>query len=395
DLNVDETAWDAHVLVVEDNDLNQEVVLHLLGQLGITADVASSGAEALAMVREFASGGTTYDLVLMDIQMPEMDGFEATRLLRQCPTHRQMPIIAMTAGVFASDRHDSSDAGMDDHLSKPIDPRQLARVLHRWLPVTTRRMATRRDSNVDAERVRGTEDSSERVLDVPTGLSYCSGLEAVFVSRLSRWLSDASPLAARLGAVRNQADAVGLRDDIHLLVSSAGYLGARDVSTLASRLESVLAADHTDPATSPSDVGQASPIATEAGLLADAITLVKSRVASLYPDALRNAQAVEENRPHSARDGHDDPIEAAATVADAIVARRDEMHELLRADDATASRYLDTHYRELASVFAVDHPSFDAFVAHVHRFDFAAALDTLERAVLERSDGSDHPAAPE
>ncbi len=117
------------LLLAEDNALNQEVAGELLRQLGFAVDVAGDGLIAVERAR-----GQRYDLILMDIQMPRLDGLQATRQIRALPGHAQTPIVAMTANAFAEDRATALACGMNDHLPKPVDPAQLARVLARLLP---------------------------------------------------------------------------------------------------------------------------------------------------------------------------------------------------------------------------------------------------------------------
>jgi len=117
------------VLVVEDNPVNQKVALRQLALLGVQADVAANGLEALTMTADVA-----YDLVLMDCQMPDLNGYEATAAIRRADGPNQsVPIVAMTADVVTADRQRSLDAGMSDYLSKPIELDELARVLRTWL----------------------------------------------------------------------------------------------------------------------------------------------------------------------------------------------------------------------------------------------------------------------
>ncbi|MBU0604412.1 MAG: PAS domain S-box protein [Gammaproteobacteria bacterium] len=118
----------ARILLVEDNPVNREVALALLEDIGMSADVALDGVEALERLAD-----ASYDLVLMDMQMPRMDGLEATRRLRRMPGLAGLPVLAMTANAFAEDRKACAAAGMNDFVPKPVDPAAFHRVLLHWL----------------------------------------------------------------------------------------------------------------------------------------------------------------------------------------------------------------------------------------------------------------------
>ena len=115
------------VLLVEDNEINQEVAIGLLEDAAIQVDLAENGEIAVRMAQK-----NDYDAVLMDMQMPVMDGIEATRAIRSDPRFQDLPIIAMTANAMAADREKCLNAGMNDHIGKPIDPDELFSVLLRW-----------------------------------------------------------------------------------------------------------------------------------------------------------------------------------------------------------------------------------------------------------------------
>ena len=118
----------ARVLVVDDEPVNQEVTLALLSRLKLSVDVVGNGAEAVERVQS-----TDYALVLMDVQMPVMDGLAAARAIRLLPGRRRLPILAMTANAYAEDREVCLAAGMNDHITKPVAPSRLYACVLRWL----------------------------------------------------------------------------------------------------------------------------------------------------------------------------------------------------------------------------------------------------------------------
>lgn len=123
----------SHILVAEDNAINREVAMALLESMGFVVDTAKDGVEAVELVRT-----GNYDLVLMDIQMPRMDGLEATRQIRELPGQKDLAVLAMTANVFADDRHACLEAGMNDFVAKPVELLDLVMKISLWLSKTGR-----------------------------------------------------------------------------------------------------------------------------------------------------------------------------------------------------------------------------------------------------------------
>jgi len=156
------------VLLVEDNAMNQQIATELLSSVGIEVRLAGNGREAVELLAS-ESGDPSIDAILMDIQMPEMDGYEATRLIRQLPSYARIPIIAMTAHAMAEEREKVATAGMNDHISKPIIPRNLFRTLYHWARpgMTMKEMV--------ADKLR----NGQRVLPSLPGVNFKEGLERV------------------------------------------------------------------------------------------------------------------------------------------------------------------------------------------------------------------------
>ncbi|MGM9490890.1 response regulator [Ideonella sp. YS5] len=228
----------ARVLLVEDNPLSQQVASEFLTRAGMKVSVAATGIEAVDRVRQ-----QRFDLVLMDMQMPEMDGLQATRLIRTLPHGHGLPIIAMTASALAQDRQDCLAAGMDGHVAKPIEPSELARTLLAWI-----RPGARQDPPVAATATGSPLPDDPAALErALPGVAVREALARVAGDvRMYRYLLQAfvqhhggdEEQIARLAAA---ADRVELGRVAHKLSGSAGMLGLLEVWATARELSARLA----------------------------------------------------------------------------------------------------------------------------------------------------------
>lgn len=218
------------VLLVEDNEINQEVAQHLLEGQGITVDVAGDGAAAVERVR-----ARRYDVVLMDVQMPTMDGLEATRLIRTLPGCQDLPIIAMTATALAEERQRCLEAGMNDFVSKPVEPTHLFGILDRWL----KKPAT---ASAPAAMPAGTPSTppGRPVIDPQIGIRYLGGNATAYLRILGRFPAREADAAGRIRQALAMADTSGARRLAHTLKSTAGTLGMEALNVVAAELEQAL-----------------------------------------------------------------------------------------------------------------------------------------------------------
>jgi CheY-like chemotaxis protein/HPt (histidine-containing phosphotransfer) domain-containing protein len=248
-------------LLAEDNPVNQEVAFAMLEALGCRVEVVTNGQEAITAVTR-----ATYDLVLMDCKMPELDGFAATREIRtwerttavaheaaqgnQQPPHPPLPIIAITANAVAGERERCLAAGMNDYLSKPFTQAQLYAVLERWCP---------RQQNQDDGRVEAPTQSNGALLPqvpslvqpvlLPTlddtvlgsirALEQKRGTMNLLQRLITQYFSRAPQLLQTIKASLLRGDAAGVHMAAHSLKSSSATLGALPLATLCGTLEAL------------------------------------------------------------------------------------------------------------------------------------------------------------
>ncbi len=338
------------VLLVEDNRVNQEVARELLQDGGLQVTVADNGQVALTMAQR-----ARYDLVLMDVQMPVMDGLEATRRLRQLDDYRQTPILAMTASAFAEERQECMDAGMWDHIAKPVDPLRLYETLLRWLPTPA----------ASASSVPASQEKAPSRQEHPRLLEQLRGVAGLDVEAGLRTLRNKLPSYLRLlqqfaryhhhdaGLIR-QALLRGQCDEAqriaHSLKGVAGNLGLFNLGESAALLEQTLR-----------DGGSAAEVAAQVDRLEPALRDSVEALARLLPEAET----------------------VVAEEVDRAQLRRvlGELAALLAEDDLGAAHHYQRHAALIAAALGTRVATALSWQIEQYRFD--QALETLKAATQD------------
>ncbi|MEH6625637.1 MAG: MASE3 domain-containing protein [Motiliproteus sp.] len=233
------------ILLAEDNPINREVATELLSSAGLLVDTAENGRQALERIHQHV-----YDLVLMDLQMPEMDGIEATRLIRSIPMQSNLPVLAMTANIFEEDRQTCREVGMNDFVAKPVDPENLYLTLSKWLPeknvgqgsggtARAEPAAAKNQSEVVADQMRQQLDAIDG-LEAKIGLRNMRGDARAYLRLLSQFDQSHGDDAEQLRQAFDLSDFDGARNLTHTLKGTAGTLGLTDMQEISMLLETRL-----------------------------------------------------------------------------------------------------------------------------------------------------------
>ncbi len=221
----------ARVLLVEDNELNQDVALEVLRGGGCIVAVASNGEDALRMVQE-----ERFDIVLMDLQMPRMDGITATAEIRKNPSLNSMPVIAMTANVMKEDRDRCLAAGMNDFIAKPIDPDEMFSVMRRYYSGTGGSETIRRESvdrmDVKVPNIEG--------VDTQGGLKRVLGNVKLYLDLLERYRDGQRDAVKRIREALKEGDLSTAERQAHTLKGVSGNIGALGIQSIASQIEEAI-----------------------------------------------------------------------------------------------------------------------------------------------------------
>jgi two-component system sensor histidine kinase/response regulator len=234
----------AHILLVDDNSINQEVATEFLRDVGMSVEVASNGRECLNALH-----CRPYDLVLMDIQMPVMDGLEATRRIRQNKRFKDLPVIAMTAHAMTGDREKSLAAGMNDHITKPIDPAKLYQALKKWIGKKQAETPGRESAPESLGSASG--DLPLPLLpgiDQQEALKILNHKTSLFVRMLYDFLKNYSSLPTTLRELSAAGDWAEIQRKAHAIKGVAGYIGSAPLVNAAAALEEALRNDQREQA---------------------------------------------------------------------------------------------------------------------------------------------------
>lgn len=231
----------ARILLAEDNAINRQVAQEILEELGLVVELADNGRK---VIEKLMDPGTHFDAVLMDIQMPEMDGFEAAQIIRNELDNQTIPIIALTAHALEYEKRRCLEAGMNDHLAKPIDPDQLKHTLSRWIG-SGRHNAPKEPKPITAPPALALElPDTLPGINIQDGLRRLSGNKELFVRLLRDFCRDNDGIIGQLRKIVLEKDLDRARRLSHTLKSSAGNLSAPEVFESSGNLEDALRKGH-------------------------------------------------------------------------------------------------------------------------------------------------------
>jgi signal transduction histidine kinase/DNA-binding response OmpR family regulator len=333
------------VLLTEDNEINQQIAVELLEGVGARVDVARNGREAVE--RLTGLDAPPYDVVLMDLQMPELDGFQATARIRSESGLAGLPIIAMTAHATLEERQRCLEAGMNDHIAKPIDPGLLFETLRRHQPV-------RSSATVPAPPAQSEALPAIDGLESAEGLSRLAGNRTLYLKLLRQFARDNDGVGTRITAALASGDSALARRLAHTVTGVAGNLGARALHQAAGALEKAIVTGAT------------------AGDLAAAQEKFDQLVTSLVNGIRESIEPATVATPVATG-----PQLDPAAVDDAI----SRMNEYLANFDAEARRHLAAHRPVFAALLGTE---LSLFETRLDEFAFGDARTQLENAKRER-----------
>ncbi|KUI96659.1 response regulator [Vibrio sp. MEBiC08052] len=342
------------VLLVEDNDINQQIALELMEGWGLDVTVANHGREALSLLAQSLDDTAGFDVIFMDLQMPEMDGYEASEHIRSNPAYDDIPLIAMTAHAMVEERERCFGLGMNDHISKPIDPNVLLSTIQKWCHTEQPAAVDSPQDQVSTRTLTLAQSSLSQLgklafLDYRNGLMRVAGNEQLYQRLLSQLIDKEHDIVPRIQTALEQEERAQAILMAHTLKGSAANLGLMLLSDIAARIEMAIKHEEGNDA------------------LAAILREAEKHIAQLVPALCQTLK-----RPEPAAQQENSLTQAHITVIHQLVA-------LLEAYDNYAVEYLDEHYPFLKTVLTS--ASFDACCQYIHDCDFEAASEALKKAV--------------
>jgi len=366
------------VLLVEDNEVNQQICVELLNSVAVRVTVAENGAEALRLLEgpqeaDAHDGTLRFDLVLMDLNMPVLDGWETTRRLRRNPRFNDLPVLAMTAHALVEERDRCLALGMQEHLTKPIEPTRLYAALAHW----GQRTVGPAESPAAGARPGPGEDTTpppsglDQGLDLEGGLRRTAGNVGLYHRLLSSLANTQADAAERVATALRERDDPAARQIAHTVKGVAANLGATALAEAANRLENTLLAGQ------PSDA--------DLGLfrrtLAESVALIRGLPTTGRSVAANQGEGAAESGP-AAR------LEAAIPGSAELVRR---LRALLQAGDGEAIDVMQANRDSLGQLLGA--ANFRTMESELERFAFEAAAAVLESATPAEAPALTTPAS--
>jgi two-component system sensor histidine kinase/response regulator len=225
----------AKILLAEDNEINQEIAIELLESVGLNVTVANNGREAVELVNQ-----SKFDCILMDMQMPEMDGYEATQELRKDKRYKELPIIAMTANAMQGDREKCLKAGMNDYISKPINPKDLYSTLVKWIPEQESSGGETSAPPVTEIKQNGNEFTSIAGINVEEGLGRVNGNKDLFTKMLTKFYQDNLNIKSEIQKAVDDGEIKLAERMVHTVKGVSATIGAKKVAEASEPIETGL-----------------------------------------------------------------------------------------------------------------------------------------------------------
>ena len=371
----------AHLLLVDDNDVNQEVAQEILGEIGVTLDLANNGQEALD---KLASG--EYDGVLMDCQMPVMDGYEATRRLRLLPKTREIVVIAMTANALVGDKEKCLAAGMNDFVAKPIDVDQLFMVMARWIKPKKAELA----QLFSLDEIATTKTAAAGVgvaaqapatptpprqlipaiegLDLHSAIARVGGNTTLLIKLLQKFAVSQADWPTRFSLALAEGNIELAQREAHTMKGLAGNIGAVHLQQSLANLEKKIKTDNVDQAENPDPpVGNNGELFLIAEQLRNLIANIQAALPSTAPStapaqALATSVVADEQR---------------VQLIQQTNKKIQEMRQLLKDNDSLAMKRLPDLAKNLATLGL--HEEVRMLEKMLNQYDFDEALELVEQ----------------